>query len=388
VRIAEKPMPPKKVAKHSDSAFAVPVFLDFLGGLVQQFPSFWVGLGNLESRQLAGKLASTPIKAPVYVCGLARSGSTLLHEVLASAPGVATHRMKDYPLVFTPYWWRRATSHLRPGPRRERAHRDRIMVSIDSPDAIEEMLWMAFFPRCHDPSVSNLLGVSTRHPRFETFYRAHLRKLLLAEGGMRYVAKANYHLARLPYLVRLFPDAKFVIPVWSPIGHIASLMRQHQGFSQGERSHPRALRYMKRSGHFEFGLDRRPMNLGNQGQVQGVLDAWAAGQEVRGWARYWAMVQGYLGHLLASDRLVQAAAMVVPFEKLCHAPGETLRGMLHHFNFRQAEGVVAKFAAAIQPPDYYRLSFTSADLAVIEEETAATARAWGYSFPDCRGQGE
>ena len=29
------------------------------------------------------------------------------------------------------------------------------MVTTDSPDAIEEMLWLAFFPRCHDPAVSN-----------------------------------------------------------------------------------------------------------------------------------------------------------------------------------------------------------------------------------------
>src|SRR5206468_5617650 len=131
-----------------------------------------------------------------------------------------------------------------------------------SPDSIEEMLWMAFFPRCHDPTLSNVLGAGDRNDAFESFYRAHLGKLLLAEGAMRYAAKNNYHVARLAYLVRLFPDARFLIPVRSPAGHVGSLMRQQRWFSQVHREHPRTLAFMRRSGHFEFGLDRRPIHLG------------------------------------------------------------------------------------------------------------------------------
>src|SRR5437773_12140923 len=125
------------------------------------------------------------------------------------------------------------------------------------------MLWEALCSRCHDRSVINPLSAWSRHPAFEAFYRAHLRKLLLAERATRYVAKANYHVARLAYLVRLFPDAKIILPVRAPVSHIASLVRQHQWFCQGQRQQPRALRWMQRSGHFEFGLVRRPMNLGD-----------------------------------------------------------------------------------------------------------------------------
>jgi len=257
----------------SKDSFYVPPFLDALGGLVQRWPAFWLWLGRLESSRLAEQISQVPIRMPIYVCGLARSGSTLLHEVISSHPGVATHRVKDYPMVFTPYWWRRATAKLRPQPPRERAHQDRVMITTDSPDALEEMLWMAFFPRCHDPSVANVLGAQESHPAFESFYRLHIRKLLLAEGATRYTAKANYHIARLPYLARLFPDARFVIPVRAPATHIASLMRQHQLFSQGQRKHPRALAYMRRSGHFEFGLDRRPIHLGDGERVRRIREA-------------------------------------------------------------------------------------------------------------------
>jgi hypothetical protein len=337
-----------------------------------------LGLGRLESRVLAHELAGVRVVLPAYVCGLARSGSTLLHELLAAHPGVATHRVKDYPLVYTPYWWRQATRRRRPTAPRERAHGDRVLIHSESPEALEEMVWSAFFPRCHDPAVSNLLGATASRPDFEVFYRNHIRKILISELAERYAAKANYHVARLPYLLRLFPDARFLIPVRGPAGHIASLMRQHQRFSEGERRHPRALAYMRRSCHFEFGLDRRPIHLGDADKVRAVVQAWAGGDEVRGWARYWAMVHDYLFNLLAADARLRAAALVVRYEALCAAPAEVIGAALRHCELPGAGPLVETFAPRVRSPDYYTNSFTPRDLAVIEEETAAVAARWGY----------
>jgi hypothetical protein len=345
---------------------------------VRRHRAFWLWLGRLESSLLAEDMRRVAVRMPLYVCGLARSGSTLLHEVVSSHPGVATHRMKDYPMLFTPYWWRRATANLRPPPPRERAHRDGVMITTESPDALEEMLWMAFFPRCHDPSVCGVLGPGDRHPAFEAFYDAHLRKLLLAERATRYAAKANYHVARLGYLARLYPDARFIIPVRAPAGHIASLLRQHRWFSEGQRKHPRALTYFRQSGHFEFGLDRRPMHLGDGARVRQIQQAWAAGEEVRGLAMHWDMVYGYLARLLAADARVRDAARVVRFEALCEASAETLRAVLEHCALPDAEAVVARHAPGIRLPTYYDSNFSAVDLAVIREETARTARLWGY----------
>ena len=355
------------------SPFYVPPFLDLLGGLVDRFRKFWLGLGRLETSLLEEQLAAISVSKPVYVCGLARSGSTLLHEIVASAPGVATHRVKDYPMVYTPYWWRQATARRRPTAPRERVHRDRVLISPESPDAVEEVLWMAFFPRCHDPSVNNQLAAASSHPRFEVFYRAHLRKLLLAERATRYVAKANYHVARIAYLVRLFPDARIVLPVRAPESHIASLVRQHQWFCQGQRKHPRALAWMQRLGHFEFGRDRRPMNLGDGERVRAIQRAWAAGEEVRGWACYWDMVYGHLARLLDADARVRAATKVVRFEDLCAAPAQTIRAVLDHCVLPDRERIVAQFTPSIRSPDYYESPLSSADLALIREVTASTA---------------
>ena len=50
----------------------------------------------------------------------------------------------------------------------------------------------------------------------EAFYRDHIRKLLWLRGGRRYLSKGNYNTTRIAYLARLFPDARFIVPVRDP----------------------------------------------------------------------------------------------------------------------------------------------------------------------------
>ena len=91
------------------------------------------------------------------------------------------------------------------------------------------------------------------------------------------------------------------------------------------------------------------------------------------------MVYSYLGGILASDAGVSATARVVRFEDLLAAPAETLRGLLEHCRLPDVEGVLSQFVLKIHRQDYYQRGLSPADLAVIREETADTASAWGYS---------
>jgi hypothetical protein len=206
--------------------------------------------------------------------GLARAGSTILLEWLGRHPDCATHRYKDYPLVHIPYWWNAflsRTPQRSAGPA-ERAHADRILITPESPEAFEEVLWMSFFPGLHSPEHSNVIDGGIRHPHFESFYRDHIRKLLLVRGGRRYLSKANYHVTRLEYLQLLFTDARFVIPVREPVWHIASLMKQHRLFCEQEAANVKALAHMQRVGHYEFGLDRRPINPGDDARTAEIRE--------------------------------------------------------------------------------------------------------------------
>lgn len=361
----------------TESPFRVPLILHVLGDVVYRHPSFWIRLGRFESSLLVEEL-HVPVRKPIYICGLARSGSTFLHEVVADHAGVATHRSKDYPMVFTPYWWRRATAGLPSGQPRERPHADGVMVTTESPDSLEEMVWMAFFPRCHRPTATSVLGADDHHPNFESFYDLHIRKLMLAEKATRYAAKDNYHVARLAYLTRLYPDAKILIPVRAPADHIASLLRQQRLFSAGQQEHSRALAYMRRSGHFEFGLDRRPVNLGDTTLTRRIQETLAGGDEVRGLAMYWDMVYRHVWQVLEADSAVRQASLIVRFEDVATDPETTLRAALRHCELPDADIVAGRQAQRVRRPTSDPAVFSSRDLAVIREITASTAGLWGY----------
>jgi hypothetical protein len=360
------------------SPFQVPLILHVLGDVVARHPAFWVRLGRYESRVLGEELKGVSLRWPIYICGLARSGSTLLHEVVADHPAVATHRSKDYPLLFTPYWWRQATTHLPESTARERPHADGVMVTTESPDALEEMLWQAFFPGSHRPAASAVLGAEARHPSFESFYDAHIRKLLLVEDANWYAAKNNYHVARVAYLVRLYPKARILIPVRAPADHLASLIRQQKLFTAGQRANPRALAYMRRSGHYEFGLDRRPMHLGDDLRSREIRAALATGAEVKGLALYWDMVYSYLWRLLETDTLVRRACTVVRYEDVGADPGATLQRALRHCELPDGDSVAARHAVRVRAPTSDPTLFSNQERELIRDITRETAKLFGY----------
>jgi hypothetical protein len=360
--------------------FEVAPWMDRVGGLVERHPDWWIRLGSLESKLLDGALSGVRIDRPIYVTGLARSGTTILLETLARHPDVATHRYRDFPLLFTPYLWNRWLD-LVPRPREqpaERSHGDGIAVTSESPEAFEEPLWMAFFEGRHDPSASAVLDRRAHCPAFERFYRDHIRKLLAVRGGRRYVAKGNYNITRIGYLARLFPDARFVIPVRDPVWHVASLMKQHRLFLEGQRDNPRAVRHLRRVGHFEFGQDRRPINPGDDAATAEIAELWRAGEEVRGWARYWSHLHRYIADLIDGDTTLRPAVTVVRYEDLCAHPRAALTELLTHCDLRAGLGYLSDAARRFRQPTYYRPRFNAAELAIIADETAETARRFGY----------
>ncbi|NIA67436.1 sulfotransferase [Pelagibius litoralis] len=362
------------------AGFRVTPWVHHCGRFVARHRDFWIRLGEGETRLRADDIAETTIDRPIFVSGLARSGTTILLEVLARHRDVASHRYKDYPFLFTPFLWNRFLKYMpqKRGVAVERSHADGIAVSPDSPEAFEEVLWMAFFEGLHDPAVRNVLDAATDNPAFERFYGDHIRKLLTVRSRARYLAKANYNVTRLEYLLKVFPDARFVLPLRAPVGQIASLVKQHRLFCEGERRHPRALDHMRRIGHFEFGLDRRPVNVGD-GAMDQVLAAWDRGAEAEGWAIYWASLHGYLADRLAANPALAAAVKVVRFEDLCNSPFEVLGEVCAHCRLPDSAHLVAEAAELMRMPSYYRPDFTEAELARIDTLAAPVARRFGYA---------
>jgi hypothetical protein len=345
---------------------------DFLGWCAEHNEDLLFSLGRLETKSLEDRLSQITIDRPIYVTGLARAGTTILLELISQNKAVASYRYMDFPFVMLPCWWGRFLQRGAKGNHHpiERSHADGLQVTPESPEAMEEILWKHFFPASHDPTVRNVLNQYQRASDFDAFYTQTIRKLLLSRGAHRYLAKNNYNIARLDYLGSLFPDARFVIPVREPVHHIASLMKQHRLLSEEEKHDKRVLAYMRRSGHFEFGLDRRPLNLTSNDRTLKVQELWENGHDVEGWAKYWRDVHTYLANLLETNEMLAQCTLVVSYEKLCGNPKENLARLYSHLGLVPEATLLAEQQKRLHLPSYYVPDFSESELEIIRAETS------------------
>lgn len=340
----------------------------------------WLTLSNLETKLLRKKLEATPIIAPVYITGLARSGTTIMLELLAGLPGIVAHTYRDFPLLITPYFLRKFYHFfdaLTPGElkKKERPHKDRIMMTHKSPESMEEVLWMSFFRKLHDESKSNVLSEVTSLPKFESFYLTHIAKLLLVEKARRYVSKANYNVTRIRYLHKLLPDAKFLLLIRDPVSHIASLMKQEKLFLEAQAKDPTAVGHMELSGHFEFGGGRKLINTGDAEAMTAIQLAFAEGKDALGWALYWNSIYAYL-LIVLNNPLLRDNLMVVHYEELCADAPKVLRETLNFCQLAADADQLQKMADGISEPDYYKPSLSEEEIATIRRATQDTYHAY------------
>ena len=347
----------------------VPSGLYFQSRFFSATQPLWRRLADLESRLVREETAQLTIDRPVYITSLPRSGTTILTEMLAQHADVSSHRYSDFPNVWTPYWRnyllqraRRATPK-----KQERAHQDRIRINNDSPEAVEEVLWMHFFPSRHDASVNQVLDGQIRNQPFDIFYGQHILKLLAVRNAKRYLAKGNYNISRIRYILSLYPDAKFLIPVRDPVNHVASLMRQQSLFSRASQADSRVPVQLAMSGHYEFGPGRIPVNFGEPKATQAIIDDWRQGLETQGWARYWAQTYQHVHDQLQAFPEVQKACLLFRYEDLCNHSESLIDAILAHCELPKAgfETTRTEYTARLSLPDYYPLDVSGDDLRLI-----------------------
>jgi len=354
----------------------------YLGNVNERLKKMFIQLGKWENSFYQNELSHTAIKNPVFICGLARSGTTILLEALNQcfSSVFACHQYQDFPFIHNTILWSRFlhNAQLFSKPEKakeqakERAHQDGIKITPESPEAMEEMLWCDYFDFLHDPNQSNILGEEVSNKDFEAAYKTHIKKILKVRGGRaRYLAKNNYNISRLTYLKKLFPDAIFLIPYRKPETHIASLVSQQKLFENYAQQDPRSLRYMQQAKHYEFGADRRAINFGDKNSIEKISSLWASNSEdehYKGWALYWQSCYEYLHTSLSESNMLNKQAHLVCYESLC-TDTEAVNQILDHCGLSYS----AETSKAIS--SMFRLSEKSLEpqyKAVIEENTQET----------------
>jgi hypothetical protein len=345
--------------------------------LSQSLAGVWQLLGDWETRWARRRLAGVQLDRPVFLTGLARSGTTILLEELSKRPGVATHRYRDFPFLMTPLCWNWYLDRFQTGGEPvERPHKDRIHITPASPEAFEEPIWRHFFPQWRDPNAGHAVTATCQHPAFEAFYRDHLKKIVSLRGGQRYLSKGNYNFTRLAYLARLFPDARFLVPVRDPVEHVDSLVRQHRQFCEYAQADARVPEYLKIAGHFEFGPQRQPLRL-DTAATERTREAWGAGNDHLGYAIQWQAAYQFVRTQVETDPTLRQRVLFVRHEDFCERPRDVFREIVE-FTGLSSTGLDTQTLTHIRPSPSVRPKLAAEIVEFIENETSVTARAYGY----------
>ena len=170
------------------------------------------------------------LRSPVVIAGLPRTGTTHLHNLLASAPTFRT----------MPYWESNepfplpAEDGVEPDPRRLRMDVALGVINVVMPhfalmhemttDHIHEEIQLL----ANDVSTM-LMETLAEVPRWRDYYRAHdqtphyeylarqLKAMQFLRGGRRWLLKSPQHLEQVPVLNRVFPDSIVVFTHRDPV---------------------------------------------------------------------------------------------------------------------------------------------------------------------------
>lgn len=283
-----------------------------------------LALGNQWMRRLAFDIdcltSSAPdaerlSKDPLYVCGVARAGTTILLEALYSTRGFISLTYRNMPFAMAPRLWSRLSSqHQKAAVSKERAHGDRLNVGFDSPEAFEEVFWATI-------TESSFIGESELH--FHTVdaealqhYRRYVGNIIAAAGQpyRRYIAKNNNNVLRIGSIRRAFEDAIIIVPFRHPVQQANSLLRQHRQFLKSHAQDAFALEYMTWLGHFEFGGNMKPFRTTPAIRPHSKAETLT----LEYWIRYWGSVYE---HLLSNH---SGEVFFLNYDQLCKTPTATL----------------------------------------------------------------
>lgn len=287
---------------------------------------------------------SQQLLPPVFISGLARGGTTLLLEALYSTGQFKTLTYRNMPFVTAPIFWKMLTAgQYEKSELKERAHGDRLHVGFDSPEAFEEAFWMTFV----EPSYVLQDCLIPHVPDEEVLekYRQFVSHIIAEKKGvqsLRYLAKNNNNVLRIGSIKQAFPEAEVIVPFRKPLEHAKSLLNQHKKFKRAQDEDRFTLKYMTWLGHFEFGLNFKPFNFGEDSLPKDRTEP----DTLSYWLHYWNnvyqfIIQQHSGNVLFFD-----------YDKFCSDPVTVLTKLNNKLALE--DGLLVDFAKEVHHTTRYK----------------------------------
>jgi Sulfotransferase family len=321
----------------------------FLGPQIIRQVTFDLGVALAKSR---GDLGVEHTLGPIYICGLARSGTTIMLEILLGVPELASLTYRDMPFVLAP----RLRNFIRWNDRSqvstvERFHGDSMNIDLDSAEAFEEVFWLTQGAAETQNDSYRFVPPSPAILKSFQDYR-----LLLANraGSQRYLSKNNANIGRLDVLLAQ-PSAKVVFVFRDPVAAATSLFRMHQKLMSAHASDRFIAHYMRLLGHFEFGPNCLPFDF-----ALPFLDKALKKDQPDYWLDYWIAVHRALIPKLKNQRNI----VVLAHEDLQSDPNQIL------CNLAQLLNIELDIAAAVEKINPASYSSSSSPFSVSQTENA------------------
>ena len=180
----------------------------------------------------------------VFICGLARSGTTILLNALYESNQFSSLLYEDMPFILAPNLWSKLSRENKHFSFEERAHGDGIKISMNSPEAFEEVFWMTFNDK--------------KNESYEKF-KIYVDLINKKSNKNRYISKNNQNIKRIKLISKIFPCSRILITYRDPIQHANSLLFQHKRFIDASIKDKFVSNYMSWIGHSEFGPNYIPI---------------------------------------------------------------------------------------------------------------------------------
>lgn len=182
-------------------------------------------------------------KDPIYILGHWRSGTTLLHNLLCSHKNISYpttyHTVFPNNLFFLKWLIKGIMQIVMPNKRLV----DRVDMHVDFPQEEDfglghqagySFYYWFHFPNDYQRITDEYLSLSSKDEQkvqeYKEAYRKFIKQALLNVGGEQYIAKNPPNMARLPFLLDLFPGSRFVYIERNPYEVLMSTFRFHKGF--------------------------------------------------------------------------------------------------------------------------------------------------------------
>lgn len=260
---------------------------------------------NLEQLLYSSNPNRTSGGHHVFIAGLARAGTTVLMRRLHASSVFRSLTYRDMPFVLAPNLWKRLGGSSGKSVEQMRAHGDGVMVSVDSPESLDEVFWRIF----DGSSYIKHEALVPHSPRSQIsqLYLKYISTILTGSGYDRYLCKNNNNILRLQTISATFPAAKILVPFREPFSHASSLLQQHRHLSKMQSKDRFVVEYMNWLAHHEFGVAHKPFLFCNSA-LSGDLDG------LEYWMKLWCTTYSYLLENLPDE------AVLVSYDKLCSTP--------------------------------------------------------------------